>query len=741
MLKIYTSLFFLFFLNLSAEIIQKLDVKGNKRISGETIKVYGEITLGKDYSSFDLNKVLKNLYNTNFFEDIKISLDNGVLDILVKEYAVINNIDIQGEPSKKIKKKVLENLSLQPKESFIENNVSQDVNLMKKIYATLGYNFVNIESKIENFDSNRVNLIYFLDRGKKTNIKKINFTGDKKIKDKRLRDIIASEESKFWKFLSKNTFLNNNNIELDKRLLINYYKSLGYYDVQVLSSNAEISKENQTNLTYTINAGVRYRVMKITTDVSSVLDKNLFTPLQDSFKKTIGKYYSPFRVKKLLDELDLLIASNDLQFIEHSVSEVLEGDSIEIKINIFEGKKQLVEKVNIIGNTVTEDTVIRSALLLDEGDPFSNLKLTQSIARIKSKNIFGEVEYKITNGLNKDQKIIEIKVEEKPTGEISAGAGIGTSGGSFSFSVAENNWLGKGVNVSTNIELSKQTFTGGFYVTNPNYNFSGNSLSYYVSNTSNNKPDSGFKNNIITTGIGTRFEQYRNVYLAPNLSLSHDVLEVQSTASKALKKQKGTFTDLSFEYSVTLDARDKVYAPTDGYISSFSQQLPIYADSPYLSNSYSFSKYQSITPNALGRFKLFATAINGLDDKDVRLSKRKNLSTSRLRGFEAGKVGPKDGNDYIGGNYAIASNFEISLPNLLPEGTKTDVGVFLDLGNVWEVDYDKDLDDSNKIRSSAGINTDWLSPIGPLSFVFAQNISKASTDVTEFFNFRLGTTF
>ena len=184
-----------------------------------------------------------------------------------------------------------------------------------------------------------------------------------------------------------------------------------------------------------------------------------------------------------------------------------------------------------------------------------------------------------------------------------------------------------------------------------------------------------------------------------------------------------------------------MYAPTDGYISSFTQQLPIYADSPYLSNSYSFSKYQSLTPNALGRFKLFATAINGLDDKDVRLSKRKNLSSSKLRGFEGGKIGPKDGNDYIGGNYAIASNFEISLPNLLPEGTKTDVGVFLDVGNVWAVDYDKELDDSNKIRSSAGINTDWLSPIGPLSFVFAQNITKASTDVTEFFNFRLGTTF
>jgi len=741
MLKIYTTLFFFIFFNLSAEIIQKIEVKGNDRISDETIKVYGDITIGKDYSASEINEILKNLYGTNFFSDIKISLSDGTLGVIVKEYAMINFIDLRGEKSKGITKKVLAELKLKAKESFIENRLSEDINTIKKIYASIGFNFVNVEAKIENFDDNRINLVYFLEKGKKTNISNISFIGDKKIKEKRLREIIVSEEKKFWKVLSKNTFLNNKNIELDKRLLINYYKSLGYYDVQVLSSNAEVSQENLTNLTYTINAGTRYKVIKISTNVSDVLDKKLFVPLKKNFTKVVGKYYSPFTVKKLLDELDLLIASNDLQFIEHSVNEILEGETIEIKINIFEGKKLLVEKINIIGNTVTDEAVIRAELSLDEGDPFNKLKLDQSLAKLNSRNLFSEVKSSLSDGSQKDQKIIDIKVEEKATGEISAGAGLGTNGGSFAFDVRENNWLGRGIAVTTSLNASKETFSGGLSVSNPNYKFSGNSLNYYIKNTTNDKPDSGFKNNIITAGIGTKFEQYNNIYISPRFSASFDQLKVESTASDSLKKQKGDFTDLSFGYGILLDERDKVYAPTDGYVSSFSQLLPVYADSPYIKNSYGFSKYQALTTDSVGTFKFHAAAINGLNDKDVRLSKRVNLTNRQLRGFESGKVGPKDGTRFVGGNYTMVSNFEINLPNILPEVTKTDVGLYLDVGNVWGVDYDQSLDSSNNIRSSAGILTNWISPIGPMSFVFSQNLSKSDTDVTEAFSFNIGTTF
>ena len=741
MLK-YIFLFCLFLnFNLSAEIIKKLIVTGNNRISQETIKVYGEININKDYSTFDVNKILKNLYQTEFFEDVKISLNNGTLNINVKEYSVVNFIDLRGEKSKNIKEKVLELLQIKEKGSFIKSKLTEDVDTIKKIYASMGFNFSDVDSKIERFDENRINLIYFLDKGKKTNIRKINFIGDKKIKEKRLRDVIASEEKKFWKVLSKNTFLNSNNIELDKRLLVNYYKALGYYDVQVLSNNAEVSSENMTTLTYTINAGTRYRVTKISTNVSNVLDKKTFLPLKKYFSKMLGSYYSPFKVKKLLDELDLLIANNDLQFIEHSVNEILEGETIEIKINVFEGSKELVERVNILGNEVTDESVLRSVLLLDEGDPFNALKLDQSVAKLKAKNIFSSVTKTIKEGTQKNQKIIEIVVEEKPTGEISAGAGIGTNGANFAFVVKENNWLGKGVGVSTSIDISADSFTGGIDVNDPNYNFSGNSLSYFVRNTNNNKSNSGYKNNIIKTGIGTSFEQYKNIYLAPTLSFSHDKLTVKSDASESLKKQKGTFSDLSFDYRISLDNRDRVFAPTSGYLSSFSQAVPVYADSPYIKNNYLFTSYKTLSPDAIGAFKIFASAINGLSDEDVRLSKRLFVPAGRLRGFKAGQLGPKDGIDYVGANYVWASNLEVSLPNFLPESTRTDIGLFLDVGNMWGVDYDKTIDDSNKVRSTAGINTSWISPVGPMTFIFSQNVAKATTDITETFNFRLGTTF
>jgi outer membrane protein insertion porin family len=741
MLKYLLPIYLLLSLSLSAEILKDVKVEGNNRVSAETIKVYGDIVKNKNYTNFDLDLILKNLYETNFFEDIKLSLNNGILKIKVKEYSIINSISLEGEDSKSIKKKVLESLNLKNKESFIENKLNEDLGLLKKIYSSMGFNFVKVEVKVERFDENRINLIYALDKGTKTNISEISFAGDKKIKEKRLREVIVSEEMKFWKFLSKNTFLSENNIKLDKRLLVNYYKGLGYYDVQVLSDSAEINEDKTSKLTYTINAGLRYRINKIETNVSDVLNKKTFLPLEKTFTKIVGKYYSPFTVKKLLDELDLLILSNDLQFIEHDVNEILDNGKIAIKINIYEGSKELVERINIVGNKVTDEAVIRSSLLLDEGDPFNFLKLEQSVAKIKARNIFSEVNKKITNGTVKNQKIIEIAVEEKPTGEISAGAGVGTNGANFGFKVSENNWLGKGINVSTNLDIGKETFTGSVSVFDPNYNFLGNSLEYYVRNTSNNKPDSGFKNNIIGTGIGTNFEQYRNVYISPGIDFSRDVLEVQNTATDSLKKQKGTFTDLTFNYGVSLDNRDKAYAPTDGSITSFNQTIPLYADSPFLKNSVSFSTYKGLTPNAIGTFKFHASAINGLQNKDVRVSKRLGLGSNKLRGFEAGKLGPKDGLDYIGGNYAMAANFEVALPNLLPESTKTDVGLFFDLGNLWEVDYGSGIDDSNKIRSSVGVNTSWSSPLGPMTFVFSNVITKASTDITEAVNFKLGTTF
>ena len=568
----YLIAFVIFFSQFSnAEIVKSIKVIGNDRISIQTIKAYGDIKLNNNYEKLDVDKVLKKLYETDFFEEINISLQNGILNIIVKEYPSINDIFIEGEKTKQITKALLEGIQLQKGNSFIKSYLIQDIGQIKKLYAQLGFNFVEIESKVENFSANRLNLTFVIDKGRRTKIAKIYFIGDKKIKDRRLRDIIVSTEHKFWKFLSKNTNLNKNNIDLDKRLLINYYKSIGFYDVQILTTKAEVSETNDTTLTFNINAGTRYKINKISAKVNETIDQNLFLSLEKEFRKNVGKYYSPFIVKKLLDEVDIVIDNNDLQFVEHNVNEIISGNGIEIEINVFEGTKELVERINIKGNTITEEGVIRSEFLLDEGDPFNELKLEKSIAKLKSRNIFGEINKVVSQGSSRDQKIIDIKVEEKSTGEISAGAGIATGGGNFEFSVSENNWLGQGKRVETFINVSKTSVKGALSVSDPNYKNSGNSLNYNIKSTQDDRPDSGYESSRLGLGIGAGFEQYKDVFLFPTLNLSHDNLKVLSTSSSSLKKQEGTYTDLSLSYKIKLDKRDRVFMPTDGYTTSFSQ--------------------------------------------------------------------------------------------------------------------------------------------------------------------------
>ena len=349
--------------------------------------------------------------------------------------------------------------------------------------------------------------------------------------------------------------------------------------------------------------------------------------------------------------------------------------------------------------------------------------------------------YKVSDGSQQNLKIIDINVEEQSTGEISAGAGIGTSGGTLVLGIKENNWMGEGKSVAFDLELDEESLAGFLRYNNPNYDFLGNSIGYSISSEKNDKPNQGYENSVISAGINTGFEQYRDLRVSLGLGASYDDLKTDDTASASLKKQEGTFSELAASYGINYDLRDRTFMPTSGSITSFSQSLPIYADKKFIGNTFSSSHYKALNENLVGSAKVYLSAINGIGDDNVRLSKRKYLSEKRLRGFERGKVGPVDGTDHVGGNYAAALNFETSLPNLIPEDYNAEAVVFLDFANVWGVDYSDAIDESSKLRSSTGLNINWLSPIGPIAFSFAQNLTKASTDVTQSFSFNLGTTF
>ena len=732
--------FLLSFSALRAEVVNEIVIEGNRRVSEETIKVYGEINLGKDYRENDINKIINNLYSTNFFENIEIQLKNNVLKIKLEEYPVINQLIIVGEKNKGYKEQIRKLISLKDKKAFIKSELANDLDIIKQLYSSLGYNFSEVEAKVREIDKNNLDLLIEIKRGEQTKIASIKFIGNKNIRSKRLRDIIASEEDKFWKVISRNTNFSENLINLDKRLLINYYKSIGYYDVNVESNVAEINKVGKAELIYTITEGERFTINKISTKVDEVFDKKLFFPLNKIFKNYVGDYYSPFKIKELLEEIDLIIEANNLQFVEHNVQEKVEKNSINITFNIFEGKKNLVERINITGNNITNEEVIRGELILDEGDPFIKLNLEKSIAEIKDRRIFKSVNYEVVDGSSDNLKIININVEEKATGEISAGAGIGNSGGTIAFNIRENNWLGEGKTLGFEIELDEESLRGSLRYSNPNYDFLGNTLSYSISSEQNDKPDQGYENSVISAGIGTSFEQFKDVIVRLGLDASYDDLRTEESASSSLKKQAGNFQNFQ-QTMLTFDKRNRVFMPTSGEIITFNQELPLYADRSFIANTIRASKYKSFSEDVVGSGKIYLSAVNGLNDDNVRLNKRKTLSSSRMRGFEKNKIGPVDGTDHVGGNYAAAINLETNLPNLLPENSNTDVGLFLDFGSVWGVDYDDTIDESNKIRSSTGISASWLSPLGPMTFVLSQNLSKADSDKTESFSFNLGTTF
>jgi len=735
-------LFFIFYNVYSySEVVNKVDVQGNDRISSETIMIFGDIVIGNNYEESDVSLLIKKLYETRFFSNISAELANNKLTIVVEENPIVYSIIFKGEKAKKHVEKIKEFLLVREKSSYVSNNIKHDINQIKSFYRARGYYFVKIDAEIEKLEKNRVNIFYSIDAGEKAKISKIYFLGDKKFRDKRLRDIIISEEAKFWKFLSRNVYLNQERIELEKRLLENYYRNKGYYEVDLTSSNVEYSEGEGFVLTYSINAGKRYKFKKIFADVSETLDSSAFFSLEPEFNKLVGQYYSQIKLYSLLEKIDKLSEQKELQFVNHSLLETLDDDGIEVKINIFEGKKFIIEKINIAGNTITNDSVIRGELLVDEGDPFSELLVNKSLNKIRGRNIFGKVEQKTLPGSTDDLKILEINVEEKATGEIMAGAGVGTEGTSFMFSVRENNWLGKGVYLTSALSISEERVSGNIEVIDPNYNFSGNSVSTSLNVSATDRTAAtGFKSSKTGFSLGTSFEQYEDIYISPSLAVNHEDIEAESTASDSIKKMDGTYITSDFTYGITLDKRNQSFQPTEGYSTSFFQSLPLIQDSSSIINTFNANTWHEISENVIGSLKFQAKTVHGIDD-NVRLTNRLFVSGRKLRGFVRGKVGPKDGSDWIGGNYVTGLSVEAQLPNLLPESYKTDFSLYLDTANIWGVDYSDSLDDSNKIRSSVGVAANVFTAIGPLSWTLSQSLTKASSDVTETFNFNIGTSF
>jgi outer membrane protein insertion porin family len=739
----FVILLFFIFTNGSYAELKKVNIIGNTRVNSSTI----ESLVDKKNSNIDsvyINNLTKKIYDTEFFSDVKISYNQDILTITVSENPIVNFFYINGIKDSDLDQ-INKIITLKENAIFSSSKLKKDIEATKDFLNAAGYYQASITPDVIKVDNNQVNLIINIDKKEISNIKNIYFIGNKFFTSSQLLDVILSSESGWWKFFSSSA-LSEQKVEFDKQLLKDFYKSKGFYDAQIESAFANVDKNNNYFLTFSINAGKKYKFGDFEIKKNSPLYKEQdISEIKNIGEKLLkNQTYSTTLTTKLNKEIENYLESKKYNNFEISIQELKKTDEIvNILLLLNDEQKVLINKVNVQGNLITEEKVIRDNLLISEGDYLNLSKVKKSIDNVKSKQFFSKVDYKIEDSDKKNYKDFNLFVKEQPTGSLTAGIGYGTNGGIFEASINEKNFLGQGINFNFTGQLSTEKISGEVAYVDPNFKNSNKELATYVYSESDDYSNSGYQNKRVGTKIATKYEIYEDVYFRPNFGLQYDKLDVISSTSSLLKSREGSFKTMSLGYNFSVDKRDSRYNPTSGLTSYFDQNIStLFSDIPTIQTGIGSTFYKElISDKFIGSAKFRLANVVALDNKDVKLSDRVYASTSDLKGFEPRGVGPVDSGDHIGGNNLATLSLKSTFPNPIPENLRATSFVFFDIGNVWGVDYSDLISENSKIRSSTGLAVDLMSPIGPLSFVYSIPLSKSSTDKEQKFLFNIGSSF
>jgi len=736
-------IFFLILTNTLFAEIKKINIVGNTRVNTTTI----ELLVDKKIANIDsiyLNNLTKKIFDTEFFADVKISFNQNVLTITVVENPIVNFFYINGVKDNDLDQ-INKIITLKENSIFSTSKLKKDIEATREFLNASGYYQALINPEVIKIDNNQINLIINIDKKEISKIKNIYFIGYKFFSDSQLLEVITSAEDSWWKFFSTSA-ISEQRIDYDKQLLKEYYKSKSFYDVQIESTFASVDKNNNFTLTFSINSGKKYKFGDYDLKVSGLAlkDADINEIKSISNKLLKNEFYSPKTTNKLNKKIiDLLETKRYVNF-EINIQDVKTvDDNINVIILLSDGQKSLIDKINIQGNSITEEKVIRDSLSISEGDQLNSSKIKKSVDNIKSKQLFSKVDYKIENSDKKDFKNLNLFVKEQPTGNISAGVGYGTNGGLFEAAINERNFLGQGINLNFTGRLSADTVRGDISYVDPNYVNSNKELAASLFSEVDDYKNSGYQNKRVGTKLATKYEIYEDIFFRPNLGVQFDKLEVTGSASSLLRGRQGDFITTSFGYNFMHDQRDSKFSPTSGSIIYFDQNIAtFFSDIPTVQTGVGATFYTELfSDKFIGSAKARLANVTAFNDKDVKLSDRIFASSSDLRGFEQRGLGPVDSGDHIGANNLITLSLKSTFPNPVPESLRAATFLFLDLGNVWGVDYSSSLSDSSKLRTSTGVAIDLMSPIGPLSFSYSIPLSKASTDKEQNFLFNIGSSF
>lgn len=727
--------------------IREIVVEGNQRIEAETVRSYMQLQPGAPFDPSRLDQALKTLYGTGLFADVTMRRQGDTLIVSVVENPVINQLAFEGNEF--VDDDTLRaEVQLRPRIVYTRARVQSDVQRLLQLYRASGRFAATIEPKIIQLPQNRIDLVFEINEGDPTEIRAIRFIGNEKFSDSELRGEIATKESAWWRFLSSSDVYDPDIVALDRDRLRQFYLQNGYVDFRVLSAVAELTPDRDAFfITFTVEEGERYRVGKVELKAEEIrgVDPAL---LRAAIKDKPGDFYDATRVEQSIQDIQFELGRRGFAFtdVRPRLNRDRETRTVDLTYEVREGPRVYVERVDITGNTRTLDRVIRREIQLVEGDAFDTAKLESSRRRLRGLDFFEKTEITPEQGSAPDKAVINVKVEEKPTGELSVGAGFSTSEAVIGdISIRERNLLGRGQDLRLGLSLSLRrreidlSFTEPYFLGEPiaaGFDIFNTNLDFQEES-SFDQTTTGFK---LRTGLSLT-ERLRTTF---NYQLRRDnIKNIDNDASLFIKQQEGVAITSSVGYELKLDETDDPITPNTGSITTFGQEFAgLGGDVRDLKTQVRHTQYFSLTDDLVLSIGGRGGAVIGIG-KDLRINRRFFIGGESFRGFAPSGIGPRDiaTRDALGGEFFAVGTTELRFPLGVPDEFGLTGRAFTEYGTAFGVVADGGVVDDASPRVSVGVGVTWRSPFGPMLFDLAHAVVKNDFDETEVFRFSFGTRF
>ena len=729
-----------------------IDVVGNLRIESSTIRSYAGISTAQSLSAADLNAAYQSIASSGLFEEVEIVPNGARLVIKVKEFPTINRVAFEG--NSRIKDEVLAGLvKSQTRRVFNPTEVEQDRAAIAEAYANSGRLAAKVNPKFIRLSDNRVDLVFEIFEGGLVEIERISFVGNRAFSDRKLRSVLETKQAGLLRtFIQRDTFVEDR-IEFDKQVLSDFYKSRGYADFRINSVNAEISQERDAYfITFNIREGQKFSVgqIDVTTDLSGI-DSKAFAR---AGKVRTGQTYSPLAIENDITRMERFANQEGLEFLRITPRISRNDASLSLDVNyvIERGPRIFVERIDIEGNTATLDRVIRRQFRIVEGDPFNPSEIRASARRIRALGFFSNADVTSREGSNPEQVVVDVKVEEAPTGSLSFGASYSTAAGAGGLvEYSERNFLGRGQALSLKMTAGTGNQTYSFDFTEPAFLYNDLSLSLLTSYAETQRQFSQYNTSALKIRPQLSFPLSEQTRLGVRYQYAESKLSNASLSTGAVIGEElalGNISESGLGYTLSFDSRRTGLDPDAGVLARIEQDFSgLGGDTTSLKTTGLISGEMKVLGEEVTLIGTIEGGMLSYSKGQSRVVDRFQLGSGIMRGFEPGGIGPREYdsdkgvNDALGGDKFAAMRLEALFPIGLPEEYGITGGVFYDVGNLWGLEYDSaDIQyEKGAWRQAAGVSIIWITPVGPFRFNFSRAIAKELLDTANDFELTLAT--